>query len=421
MLVFKFGGASVKNAVSVKNLFSILNKYTDNQIIVVVSAMGKITSALESILDKYFNKSDFKSDFDILKNFHLDIISELFEDDYSDIYSDFNLLISELENRLSINPSSSYDYEYDQIVSFGEIFSTKIVSEYLKFMHIKNEWIDIRKFLKTDSIYRDAKINWELSERLLKNEIDFTQQKIYLTQGFIASNQNNNVTTLGREGSDFTAAVLAYVFDAEKLIIWKDVEGVFNSDPNEYKDVIKLDSISFTEAVELAYYGAKIIHPKTIKPLQNKNIVLEVKSFKNPEKQGTIISNSTENNLGVSPNVPIYIAKNNQILISIAPRDFSFIAEENLSNIFYVLAKYRVKVNLLQNSAVSFSICVDYDKNKVDAALSELNQDYKVLYNLNLTLITIRHYDSEIINEMTNKRKIFVQQKSRHTARFVVD
>jgi len=420
MLIFKFGGASVKDANSVKNLLKILNQYSDNKI-VVISAMGKTTALLEKILFQYFSKNNFVDDIQLFKKFHFNIISNLFKDKSLNIYSEFTLLIEKLEKRLLVKPSSNYDYEYDQIVSFGEIFSTKIISEFFKQEAVNNKYIDIRKYLKTNSIYRDAKVNWQLSEKLLKEVINFERCKLYITQGFIASNNKNHTTTLGREGSDFTAAVLAYVFEPEKLTIWKDVAGVYNSDPKEYDNVIKLNSISFNEAVELAYYGAKIIHPKTIKPLQNKGVNLEVKSFVNPNKKGTIISSTTTNKLGVIPKVPIFITKNNQILISIAPRDFSFIAEENLSNIFALLAKYRIKANLMQNSAVSFSVCVDYEENKINTFVFDLKKNYKVLYNSNLTLITIRHYNSKIIREMTNSKKILVQQKNRNTVRFIVE
>ena len=421
MLIFKFGGASVKDAKSVRNLLKILNQYYDSNILVVVSAMAKTTALLETISLQYFFKRSFVDNVEILKKFHFYIISDLFKDKSSKIYSEINLLIDKLNKRLMIEPSNNYDYEYDQIVSFGELFSTKIISEFLKLEKFDSKYIDIRKYLKTNSIYRNAKVNWELSEKLLKEVVDFKSTKVYITQGFIASNQKNHTTTLGREGSDFTAAVLAYIFEPKKLTIWKDVDGVYNSDPKEFDNVIKLDAISFNEAVELAYYGAKVIHPKTIKPLQNKGINLEVKSFLNPDKEGTIISNTTSNKIGVSPYVPFYITKNNQILISIAPRDFSFIAEENLSNIFSLLAKYRIKTNLMQNSAVSFSVCVDYEKDKINYFVSDLEKNYKVLYNSNLTLITIRHYNSQIINEMTQNKKILVQQKSRNTVRFIVE
>jgi len=419
MKVFKFGGASVSNAKSIINLSDILKKY-NGSIIVVVSAMGKTTRQMEQIVDEYFTNRSFYESLNTLLNIHEKLISELFKDEKSNIYTDFKLLTQSLQDKLRIKPSTNYDYEYDQIVAFGELFSTRIVEAYLCQRGFNSKWVDIRESIKTDSIYRDARINWSLSEKLIKENFVFQNHQILLTQGFIASNEKNRTTTLGIEGSDFSAAILAYALDATEMVVWKDVPGFYNSDPKLFTKLVKLNAVSFHEAVELAYYGAKIIHPKTIKPLQNKNIPLYVKSFKEPETSGTVISRSTENKCGLDPEVPIFITKNNQVLISIAPHDFSFIAEDNLSAIFALLACYRVKVNLMQNSAISFSICVDNIKERIELLLEELKSNYKVLYNNELTLVTIRHYNQQTIDELTNDRKIFIQQKSRHTVRFVV-
>ncbi len=419
MKVFKFGGASVSNAKSIINLSDILKKY-NGSIIVVVSAMGKTTRQMEQIVDEYFTNRSFYESLNTLLNIHEKLIFELFKDEKSNIYTDFKLLTQSLQDKLRIKPSTNYDYEYDQIVAFGELFSTRIVEAYLCQRGFNSKWVDIRESIKTDSIYRDARINWSLSEKLIKENFVFQNHQILLTQGFIASNEKNRTTTLGIEGSDFSAAILAYALDATEMVVWKDVPGFYNSDPKLFTKLVKLNAVSFHEAVELAYYGAKIIHPKTIKPLQNKNIPLYVKSFKEPETSGTVISRSTENKCGLDPEVPIFITKNNQVLISIAPHDFSFIAEDNLSAIFALLAHYRVKVNLMQNSAISFSICVDNIKERIELLLEELKSNYKVLYNNELTLVTIRHYNQQTIDELTNDRKIFIQQKSRHTVRFVV-
>ena len=419
MKVFKFGGASVSNAKSIINLSDILKKY-NGSIIVVVSAMGKTTRQMEQIVDEYFTNRSFYESLNTLLNIHEKLIFELFKDEKSNIYTDFKLLTQSLQDKLRIKPSTNYDYEYDQIVAFGELFSTRIVEAYLCQRGFNSKWVDIRESIKTDSIYRDARINWSLSEKLIKENFVFQNHQILLTQGFIASNEKNRTTTLGIEGSDFSAAILAYALDATEMVVWKDVPGFYNSDPKLFTKLVKLNAVSFHEAVELAYYGAKIIHPKTIKPLQNKNIPLYVKSFKEPETSGTVISRSTENKCGLDPEVPIFITKNNQVLISIAPHDFSFIAEDNLSAIFALLACYRVKVNLMQNSAISFSICVDNIKERIELLLEELKSNYKVLYNNELTLVTIRHYNQQTIDELTNDRKIFIQQKSRHTVRFVV-
>lgn len=419
MKVFKFGGASVYNAKSIMNLSDILKKHSGN-IIVVISAIGKTTREMEQIVKAYFNNKNYRESLELLLNKHRKLINELFDNKKSKIYAEFELLVQNLEEKLNVNPSLNYDYEYDQVVVFGELFSTKIIEAYLRQEGFNSKWLDIRESIKTDSVYREARVNWSLSKKLIKENFIFQNYQILLTQGFIASNEKNRTTTLGIEGSDFSAAILAYALDATEMVVWKDVPGFFNSDPKVFTKLVKLNAVSFHEAVELAYYGAKIIHPKTIKPLQNKNIPLYVKSFNEPESSGTVIKESTENKCGLDPEVPIFITKNNQVLISIAPRDFSFIAEDNLSAIFASLARYRVKVNLMQNSAISFSICVDNIKERIDLLLTELKNNYKVLYNNQLTLITIRHYNQQIIDEMTNNRKIFVQQKSRHTVRFVV-
>ena len=420
MRVFKFGGASVSDTKSIENLVNIVKSYTFEPLVVVVSAMGKTTRKLEQLVNKYFNKEDFSSDLNEIVEMHKSIITELFDNTVPEFYVDFSLVISQLKNKLGLPPSSNFDYEYDQIVVFGELFYTAIIHAYMKIKGLKCKCLDARESLKTNSTYRDAKINWPLTESQIKKNFNFENSSVIITQGFIASNQNDNNTTLGIEGSDFSAAIIAYALNVKEVVVWKDVPGFFNSDPKLFDKVLKLNALSFHEAVELAYYGAKIIHPKTIKPLQNKNIPLYVKSFIEPQTSGTLISRSTKNKCGLDPAVPVFITKNNQVLISIAPSDFSFIAEENLSAIFALLAKYRIKVNLMQNSAISFSICVDYIAVRLKLLLDELQTNYKVLYNRDLTLVTIRHYNRQTIDELIQDRKIYLQQKSRHTVRFVV-
>jgi len=418
-LVFKFGGASLKDAASVRNMADIIKKYQDN-LVVVVSAMGKTTRALHQVVNDYFSRKDYEQSLNLVLDYHQSIIDELFEKENINLKNAIDSLKASLHQKLLETPSLNLDFEYDQIVPYGELLSSVIVNEYLNDAGIKNEWMDIRYSVKTDSVYRDANIDWQLSTELVNRHFSFQKHRVYLTQGFIASNQQNLTTTLGLEGSDFTAAVISFSINAEKMVVWKDVPGIFNSDPNLFKTVVKLDAISYREAVELAYYGAKVIHPKTIKPLENKSIPLWVKSFKEPDELGTVIISSTPNKIGVQPAVPIYITKNNQILISIAPYDFSFIAEENLEQIFSILAQFRIKVNLMQNSAISFSICADYDADRILPGIEKLKSKYKVLYNNDLTLVTIRHFNNEIIHDTTYGRKVYVQQKSRHTARFVV-
>ena len=416
MKVFKFGGASVKSAESIKNLVSILKK-EDVKLIVVVSAMNKITNLLEEICSAYFTQSEtMHSLVDQLVSFHTEILQSLFPDKENPAFQIFNNQIQKLKTYLTREPSMDFDFEYDQVVSFGELISTHIISAYLTLKGISNEWIDIRKCLKTDSQFRDAKIDWQLSGKLTNEGFDFSRSDIFVTQGFIGSTKNNLTTTLGREGSDYTAAILTYLLDADEIVIWKDVAGIFNADPHQFNKVEKLDKISFQEAIELAYYGAKVIHPKTIKPLQNKQIPLKVKSFENPIADGTLISTFAER----VDFPPVYIIKEKQVLISISPKDFSFIAEENLSKLFAIFAQQRVKVNLSENSAISFSACVDFDERKFPDLISALRKDFKVLYNSGLRLITIRHYTKEAIAHLVKSRKVFVEQKNRLTARFVV-
>ena len=417
--VLKFGGASVKDSGSVRNMAEIVRSH-QGKLIIVVSAMDKITRQLHRLTEEYFHKRQYSAELDKFWYFHQTIIDGLglaHDPDLSQAIDDLRIY---LNDRLSGEPSTDFDYEYDQIVCCGELLSSLIVNQYLNHVGIPCQWTDIRESLKTNSIYRDARINWDESEKLVLQNFNFAASRVYLTQGFIASNEKNKTTTLGLEGSDYTAAAIAYFIHAEKLIVWKDVAGIYNSDPNQFDPVVKLDAISYYEAVELAYYGAKVIHPKTIKPLENKNIPLWVKSFKEPNEPGTVITASTPNKKGVFPEVPIFILKGNQILISIAPSDFSFIAEDNLEHIFSVLARFRVKVNLMQNSAISFSVCTDYEAEKIDPVVEILKRNFKILYNSDLTLITIRHFNQETIDQITSGREVFVEQKSRKTARFVV-
>lgn len=418
-VIYKFGGASVKDADSVKNLANIVRACNED-LIIVVSAMDKITRALHEIVDSYCVYKPTGDLFKGIVKFHQDIIAKLFEDKATEIKSEFNALSLQLFVKLGKEPSSEYDFNYDQIVPYGEFFSTFIVSKYLNLNGIQNKLIDARNFMHTDNTHRCAKIDWEKSEENANEVFDFSKNKIYLTQGFIGSGNDGHFTTLGIEGSDFTAAALAYFKDAEKVVVWKDVAGIYSSDPKLFKNVTKLDAISYQEAVELAYYGAKVIHPKTIKPLQNKNIPLYVKSFIEPEAEGTVITESTPNKTGVVPESPIYITKNDQTLLSFSPTDFSFITENCISTIFSTLAKFRIKVNMMQNSAISFSVCVDNAPDRMIYAVRDLREKFHVLYNEKLTLITIRHYKEEIIDELTSDKEILVEQKSRHTARFVV-
>lgn len=422
MKVFKFGGASVKDAEAVKNVAKILSNY-DGNIIVVVSAMGKTTNALEKLTKAYFNEEgDVKTILSEIKDFHFDILKKLFPDENHKIYTETNNAFVQIEWIIEEPPIKDYDFEYDQIVSVGELLSTKIVSAWLHEGGLVNKWVDVRDFLKTDNTYREAKVDWELTEKHIKESFA-NQERIIVTQGFVGVTSENYTTTLGREGSDYTAAIIAYLTDAEEVVIWKDVPGVLNADPKWFKETQKLNEISYHEAIELSFFGATVIHPKTIKPLQNKGIPLKVKSFYAPREEGTLITsvkNLPPEKLEPVHLIPSYIFKTDQVLITTLPRDFSFIVEENLSDIFAHFARHGIKVNMMQHSAISFSICVDGDKNKVPQLIEALQKDFKVLYNEDVELITVRHYDQPTIDKLTKGKKIFVEQKSRHTARFVV-
>ena len=416
MNVYKFGGASVKDADGVKNLFKIINTQKEN-LIIVVSAMGKMTNALEVLCNAYFHKTgDTASAFLRIKDFHQNIINDLFGTSADEVTRLTDNLYCELQNILDSDPSLSYDYEYDRIICFGELLSTTIISAYMEKQGRKAKFIDIRKCLITDQNYRNACVNLELSSQLCRKTFTFQDTFMYITQGFIAGTTTNQTTTLGREGSDYTAALLANLLDAESVTIWKDVPGIMNADPKLYKDTEIISKMSYKEAIELSNCGAKVIHPKTIKPLQNKGIPLYVRSFLYPESHGSVIRELDERlNLP-----PIFIDKGNQLLLTLSPRDFSFIAEEKLSRIFAILAKYRLRLNLMQTSAITFSFCIDLNEAIFESFINELHDEYEVLYNTNVRLLTIRHYNEDVIARLTANKNILVEQRSRLTARFVV-
>lgn len=427
MKVFKFGGASVKDANAVRNVATILKRYPKENIIVVISAMGKVTNALERLTDAfYYKKEDPSKILAEIKKYHFDILDQLFPDKIHPIFDELSNTFVELDWAIEEVPSTNYNYDYDKIVSIGEIVSTKIVSAYLNEYGVSNKWWDVRDFIQTDNTYREGKVDWELTQSLVDKYLiptltpsTKTKNKeegvIIITQGFMGGTSENFTTTLGREGSDYTAAILGYTTNAESVTIWKDVPGVLNADPKWFDETKKLEQISYQDAIELAYYGATVIHPKTIKPLQNKKIPLYVKSFLNPENTGTIIDDVQ------SPlPIPSFIFKVNQVLLSISPKDFSFIMEENLSEMFKLFAERQVKVNVMQNSAISFSISVDNDEHKLPELIKTLQKDYRVLYNDDLELITIRYYDQATIDRVTVGKKILLEVKSRYTVQLVV-
>ncbi len=418
MQVFKFGGASVKDADAVKNVAEILKKFAGQETIVVVSAMGKVTNGLEELVNAYFNKEGNAESFlQKIKDYHTIILNSLFPNKDHVVYNDIENSFVEINWIIEEEPITNYNQVYDQIVSMGELISTKIISAYLTEVGIKNKWVDARGIIQTDNTYREGKVNYELSEKLINEQFlpTISQNKIVVTQGFIGGTSENFTTTLGREGSDYTAALLAYFVNAESVTIWKDVPGVLNADPKWFKNTKKIDELTYHDAIEFTYYGASVIHPKTIKPLQNKNIPLFVKSFLSPAEKGTLISNSDKR-------FPIasYIFKINQMLISIQPKDFSFIDEDNLSLIFDEFSRYGVKIHLMQNSAISFSVCIDEDPAKTEPLIIELQQQFKVLYNSGLELLTIRNYDQQTIEKLTENKTILMEQRSRNTLQMVL-
>ena len=416
MNVYKFGGASVKDAEGVKNLFKIINTHKEN-LIIVVSAMGKMTDALEVLCNAYYSKTgDIEQAFQKIKDFHQHIINDLFGTQSEEINKSVDNLYIKLQNIIDSEPSLSYDYEYDRIISFGELLSTTIIAAYLEKQGRKVKFTDIRKCIITDQNYRNSGVNLELSAQLCRKVFTFQDTFMYITQGFIAGTTTNQTTTLGREGSDYTAALLANLLNAEDVTIWKDVPGIMNADPKLYENTEIISKLSYKEAIELSNCGAKVIHPKTIKPLQNKGIPLYVRSFLYPESHGSVIRELDEK-LELPP---IYINKDHQLLLTLSPRDFSFIAEEKLSRIFATLAKYRLRLNLMQNSAITFSFCIDLNEAIFEDFINELHDEYEVLYNKNVRLLTIRHYNEKIINTLTTDKKVLVEQRSRLTARFVV-
>lgn len=414
--VFKFGGASVKDAAAVKNVASILRRFTGEKIVVVVSAMGKTTNALEVIHEHRFHGQDYKSEVQALKSFHLNIAKELGlseENQLKALYEQFE----KFDEVLAGPCSKQFDMEYDQLVCHGELFSTALVHSFLHEEKISSYWLDVRQIIRTDNRFRDARINWQHSTANIGQvEQAFEKKDIVIVQGFIGSTSVGLSTTLGREGSDFTAAIMAYLLDAKDVTIWKDVPGMLNADPKWFKDTVKLDKISFREAIELAYYGASVIHPKTIKPLQNKNIPLYIKSFIHPESEGSVIQESMDHD----HLVPSYIFKANQVLISITPKDFSFIVEDNLKEIFDLLSQLGIRISLMENSAISFSICTDKDPYKLEHLFEALRHSYQVRYNEELTLITVRHWDDKTLQMLTAGKEVLLEQRSRQTVRMVV-
>ena len=410
MKVFKFGGASVKDAEGVKNVARVLESQGFDACLLVVSAMGKTTNALEQVVDLYFKKDDYTENIVQIKRNHIQIAEGLFTGE-NEVFNQISLFFDDLESFLRRNKSPNYSFVYDQVVSCGEMISSKIVSEYLNETNYSNQWLDARDYIKTDETYREGVVNWQKTGAFIR-----TLQKdvSYVTQGFIGSDENNFTTTLGREGSDYTAAVFAYCLDADALTIWKDVPGVMTGDPRKFEEVKLLANISYEEAIEMAYYGASVIHPKTLQPLKQKNIPFFVKSFLDPKKDGTKVSLTKKNQ-----EIETYILKENQHLMRIATRDFSFIAEDHISQIFNLLAKFKIKVSLMQNTAISLALCLEDKYGNIDSFNTELAGEFNTETIKNVSLFTIRNTNLKELSKFYKDKKVLLEQISRNTVQMV--
>ncbi|MBW4890767.1 aspartate kinase [Mucilaginibacter sp. HMF5004] len=417
MQVFKFGGASVKDAAGIINLANIVKANSGQQLLIVVSAMGKTTNALEKLTRAYVEQSDdMHTVLDEIKQYHYDILHQLF--DTSDkVFEEVNNTFVEIEWMIEDEPQDDFDFIYDQIVSIGELVSTKIVNAYLNKNDIKSTWLDARGYIHTDNTYREGMVDWAKTRASIQQDVPKLLEKgVVVTPGFLGGTSENFTTTLGREGSDYTASIFASCMHAESVTIWKDVPGVLNADPKLFADTVKYDELSYAEAIEMTYYGASVIHPKTIKPLQNAKIPLLVKPFLHPEEPGTIIKETDY----IEFNTPVIIVKQNQVLLSVSTKDYSFISENHLADIFKLFAQSHIKVNTMQNSAMSFTLCFDYDAERFEKLAAALQTDFKVKYNTGLTLITVRHYKPEFVKQLTIDKTILLEQISRNTVQMVV-
>ena len=402
----------MKDADSVKNVLKVLSIQGFERCLIVVSAMGKTTNALERVVEFYFNKSDYQQEIAKIKEEHIQIAKGLFDENHH-VFSEIKLFFDDIESFLRRNKSPNYNFVYDQVVTCGEMISSKILSVYLSDNEVSNQWLDARDFIKTDTNYREGVVNWEDTE---KNISQLDKAKTYVTQGFIGSDENNFTVSLGREGSDYSAAIFAYCLDVKDMTIWKDVPGVMTGDPRKFENVELLSNISYEEAIEMAYYGASVIHPKTLQPLKQKSIPFFVKSFINPEKAGTKIGISTENQLLES-----YILKENQVLMRISTRDFSFIAEDHISFIFRELAKRNIKVSLMQNSAISLALCLEDKFNNVDELEAELEQDFNTEIVKNVSLFTIRNARLENLDKLYEGKNVLLEQIAKTTVQMIIN
>ena len=415
MRVYKFGGASVKDAEGVRNVLKVLEETGTERTFLVVSAMGKTTNAMEQVVDAYFkDKKSLSAALAAVESFHTEILHKIFPAQTHPVYGRVKELFEEVRGFLAWNKSPKYNFVYDQVVCYGELLSSVILSAFLNENGFKNTWLDIRHYIKTDSNYRDVKVLWEKTQEAISTIA--AGDELFITQGFIGSDDNNFSTTLGREGSDYTAAIVAYCLNAKSVTIWKDVPGVLNADPRYFGQASLLNRISYREAIELAFYGASVIHPKTLQPLQRKEIPLHVKSFINPSDPGTVVGKGK----GIEPEVPCFIVKKDQVLMKLSSLDFSFIVEDNISDLFKLLHDHKMKVDLIQNSAISFSVCVDNRFGRLHDLLQHLKGRFKVVYQEGVSLYTIRHFNTEAIESLQQGKEVILEQRGRETVQLVV-
>ncbi|QHL87285.1 aspartate kinase [Nibribacter ruber] len=416
MKVFKFGGASVKDAAAVRNIFRILSQLPESEeLVVVVSAMGKTTNALEDVYQKAHQGQDFVPALEACRQYHQAIVQELFPDPGCPVYADVAAQFQELAQTLKTLQPDHWDQQYDQVISRGELLSSLILHHFLQTQGISNFWLDCRTCLRTDATWREGRVDWDYTEQQVQTVLrPVLKQQLVVTQGFIGGTQDGQTTTLGREGSDYSAAIFAFCLNAASLTIWKDVPGLLNADPKLFKDVTRYEEVAYQEAIEMAYYGASVIHPKTVQPLASKCIPLYVKSFLHPEQPGTVIHDCQHDKIA-----PSFILKQNQCLLSFKAKDLGFISEEHLSAIFQAVHAVRLKINMMQNSALSFSVCCDYDEARVQQLKESIGDQFIIKYNQPLHLFTIQNYDKASILRLVNGREILMEQRTRHTFQFV--
>jgi len=419
MKVYKFGGASINSIDRIRNTANIINTNRDHKLLVVISAMGKTTNALEKVVDAFWDnrQDDALLLFQQIKESHLNTLKYLVAINWQEAENKLKDFFTEIEWMLHDKPVRTYDYYYDQIVCCGELFSTSMMSQYLLEQKVKVKWLDVRDIIRTDDNFRDAGIDWDFTEKKINAVIRplFDEYDVVITQGFIGSTDENESTTLGREGSDYSAAIFANLLAAESVTIWKDVDAVMNADPKEYKEATIIPALSFSEVIEMAYYGAQVIHPKTIKPLQNRNIPLFVKSFLDPSLPGTSISSSIPKNLP-----PIIVQKKNQVLIRFKSKDFSFVEDKPVEQLHELYNHLKIKPNLSQNTAISLLCSFDDHVEKIEKLATQASEIFDVELEKNLTLLTIRHYDDKTIDAMTKGKHTVLEQKTEETVQVLM-